>query len=477
MSSNVLTYIIEVQDKISDKLKTITIANEQQLGAWADVEKKINSANRSMKNMGGSIGSLREKIDALRTQREWIPASNTAAIRATNHEIERLEKQITKLESLDGGRLKKWFGEITSSIPALVNPLSMIGVGIAKSVSVGMENELQKQNITSLLAGDTNAADALFNQISEYGKKTVYDKAGLIEAQKTMMSFGLSSEKSFSTLKQIGDIAMGDANKMQSLALAFSQVTSAGKLQGQDLNQLINAGFNPLQIISEKTGKSMSVLKDEMGKGQISAEMIAQAFTWATEEGGLFYQGAEKAGQTLSGRMNQLKDSFDEMLIAIFGAIEPILSPLVDLATNVIGSIGNGISNFINGLKEGEGVAVAFGIVLGSLATGFVVLKAQTLALMAVQKIKTAIDVVSTLATLGWKGAMQSLNLTILACPLFWIITAIAAAVGAIVWLCSKITGLDTVWKTFSNVLPIVFPKSFVFLLVLSVSVQASFIF
>ena len=451
MSSNVLTYIIEVQDKISDKLKTITIANEQQLGAWADVEKKINSANRSMKNMGGSIGSLREKIAALRTQREWIPASNTAAIRATNHEIKRLEKQITKLESLNGGNLKKWFGQITSSIPALVNPLSMIGVGIAKSVSVGMENELQKQNITSLLAGDTNAADALFNQISEYGKKTVYDKAGLIEAQKTMMSFGLSSEKSFSTLKQIGDIAMGDANKMQSLALAFSQVTSAGKLQGQDLMQLINAGFNPLQVISEKTGKSMSVLKDEMGKGQISAEMIAQAFTWATEEGGLFYHGAEKAGQTLSGRMNQLKDSIDELLIAIFGAIEPILSPLVDLATNVIGSIGNGISNFINGLKEGEGVAVAFGIVLGSLAAGFVVLKTQTLALMAVQKIKTAIDVVSTLATLGWKGAMQSLNLTILACPLFWIITAIAAAVGAIVWLCSKITGLDTVWKTFSN--------------------------
>lgn len=447
MSSNVLTYIIEVQDKISGKLKTITIANEQQLGAWADVEKKINSANRSMKNMGGSIGSLREKIDALRTQREWIPASNTAAIRATNHEIERLEKQITKLESLDGGRLKKWSGEITSSIPALVNPLSMIGVGIAKSVSVGMENELQKQNITSLLAGDVEAADTLFNQISEYGKKTVYDKAGLIEAQKTMMSFGLSSEKSFSTLKQIGDIAMGDANKMQSLALAFSQVTSAGKLQGQDLNQLINAGFNPLQIISEKTGKSMSVLKDEMGKGQISAEMVAQAFTWATEEGGLFYQGAEKAGQTLSGRMNQLKDSIDEMLIALFGAIEPILSPLVDFATNVIGIIGNGISNFINGLKEGEGVAVAFGIILGSLAAGLVALKVQTLALMAVQKIKTAIDVVSTLTTLGWKGAMDALNLSFLACPLFWIIAAVVALIGTIVWLCSKITGLGTLWK------------------------------
>ena len=88
MSSNVLT---EVQDKISDKLKTITIANKQQLGAWADVEKKINSANKSMKNMGGSIGSLREKIAALRTQREWIPANNTAAICATNHDIKDLK--------------------------------------------------------------------------------------------------------------------------------------------------------------------------------------------------------------------------------------------------------------------------------------------------------------------------------------------------------------------------------------------------
>lgn len=451
MSSNVLTYIIEVQDKISDKLKTITIANEQQLGAWADVEKKINSANRSMKNMGGSIGSLREKIAALRTQREWIPASNTAAIRATNHEIKRLEKQITKLESLNGGNLKKWFRQITSSIPALVNPLSMIGVGIAKSVSVGMENELQKQNITSLLAGDTNAADVLFNQISEYGKKTVYDKAGLIEAQKTMMSFGLSSEKSFSTLKQIGDIAMGDANKMQSLALAFSQVTSAGKLQGQDLMQLINAGFNPLQIISEKTGKSMSVLKDEMGKGQISAEMIAQAFTWATEEGGLFYQGAEKAGQTLSGRMNQLKDSLDELLIAIFGAIEPILSPLVDLATNVLNALSNGFSRIFDVLSNIYplilGITAAIGVLVIAMNALKISMAAQELILNAlIIKEKIVIGLTNL-----WAGIQAILNAVMALSPLTWIIAGAVALAGAIVWLCSKITGLDTVWKTFSN--------------------------
>ncbi len=109
--------------------------------------------------------------------------------------------------------------------------------------TVGMENELQKQNLTTLLGGDIDAADTIFGKISEYGKNTVYDKAGLIEAQKTMMSFGIASDDAFESLQRIGDIAMGDNQKMQSLALAFSQASSAGKLSGQDLMQMINAGF------------------------------------------------------------------------------------------------------------------------------------------------------------------------------------------------------------------------------------------
>lgn len=446
MADNILTYILELQDKISPALKAVNINNDKMLGKWAEVETKINAAKRSMSDTGNSIGSLNEKIAALRTQREWIPASNTAAIRATNHEIQRLEKEVQRLESLDGGKFKKWMNDITGSIPALVNPLSMIGTGMVLSVKKGMETELQKQNITSLLAGDVDAAETLFNQISEYGKKTVYDKAGLIDAQKTMMSFGLSGETAFKTLRQIGDIAMGDANKMQSLSLAFSQATSAGKLQGQDLMQLINAGFNPLQVISEHTGKSMSQLKDEMSKGQISAEMLAQAFTWATEEGGLFYQGAEKAGQTLSGRMNQMKDSVDEMLVAVFGAIEPILSPLVDLATKAIAAIGNGISRVIGCFKNGGTGATVFRIALDSLAAGLVAMKVQALAAAAAVKIKAAFDAMATVSTLGFKAAMDALNLSFLASPIFWIVAAVVALVAAIAYVINKTEGWGKTW-------------------------------
>lgn len=95
--------------------------------------------------------------------------------------------------------------QLTSSL------VGKISGAIGKMVEAGSENELQKMNMTTLFRGNAEAAEDMFARISEYGKVTVYDKAGLLEAQKTMMSFGITGEQSFATLKQIGDIAMGDS--------------------------------------------------------------------------------------------------------------------------------------------------------------------------------------------------------------------------------------------------------------------------
>lgn len=93
---------------------------------------------------------------------------------------------------------------------------------------------------------------------------------------------------------------MGNADRFQHLALAFAQVSAAGKLTGQDLLQMVNAGFNPLQEISKKTGKSISELKDDMADGAISVKMVEDAMKGATSEGGRFFGGMEKASKTFS---------------------------------------------------------------------------------------------------------------------------------------------------------------------------------
>lgn len=69
MAENILTYILNLQDNISDKLKRIGINNEQQLDTWAKVQRQVNGATQTMQNMGRSIGSMNERIAALRAQR------------------------------------------------------------------------------------------------------------------------------------------------------------------------------------------------------------------------------------------------------------------------------------------------------------------------------------------------------------------------------------------------------------------------
>ena len=155
-------------------------------------------------------------------------------------------------------------------IQGIISSVQSVANAFAGITQAGATAELQLMNLKTLYGGNAEAAEAMYERISEYGKVTPYDKAGLIEAQRTMMSFGIEGEKAFETLKQIGDIAMGDKQKMQSLSLAFAQMSSTGKLTGQDLMQMVNAGFNPLQEISKQTGKSVAELKKEMERGAIS---------------------------------------------------------------------------------------------------------------------------------------------------------------------------------------------------------------
>ena len=431
--ANILEYTLTLKDFVSAKLQKIGINNDTMLEKFAELEKVQKKVSRGFAQMGTSVHTLQQKIALLKAERDLLPIGSLSAIRKYNSEINKLEHSVSKLQTLNGSKLKTWFSEALNSLPGLAtNPLILAGAGIGMSIRKGMEADLQQANITTLLRGDVEKAKALYAQLSDYGVKTPYDKAGLIEAQKTMMSFGLSSEFAFGKLKNIGDIAMGDVQKMQSLSLAFAQATSAGKLQGQDLMQMINAGFNPLQVISERTGESMAQLKERMSKGGISAQELAQAFEWATDKQGLFYQGAEKAGQTLSGKFNKMMDSITELALKVYEAISPILGPLVDLMAVIFSSIGGGIGWLIQKFQEANPVVLLVAGAIGIYATAMILHNTYTAIATAWQN------------RLTW--AVIKTNLAFLANPITWIIAGIIALIAIIAYCIVGVSGWGKAW-------------------------------
>jgi tape measure domain-containing protein len=204
-----------------------------------------------------------------------------------------------------------------SAFQGIGNTINLLGIG----VGIGTLGTLAKgiYDITSaaeqtriqfeVMLGSASKADTMIRQIREFAAATPFETQDLEQATSTMLGFGIAAEDIMPNIKMLGDVAGGNADKFGRIVYAFSQVSATGRLMGQDLLQLINAGFNPLQTISEKTGIKLSVLKKKMEDGAISAEMVKGAFQIETSEGGRFFGMMEKQSQTLAGRMGTLVDN------------------------------------------------------------------------------------------------------------------------------------------------------------------------
>ena len=186
------------------------------------------------------------------------------------------------------------------------------------------------------LLGNEQLSKKFFGEIREFAVNTPLMLNTLAGGAQTMLGFNIEARKVIPTLKMIGDISMGDEQRFQSLTLAFSQMSSTGKLMGQDLLQMINAGFNPLSEISRKTGKNIAVLKDEMSKGLITSEMVADAFKSATEEGGKFHGMLEKQSKAMKGSISNFMGAIDDMKNAIGEGMQPAITSSISGLTTLV---------------------------------------------------------------------------------------------------------------------------------------------
>ena len=214
------------------------------------------------------------------------------------------------------------------------------GAGVLKALGseiIRVRGEFQATDTAiQTLLGSKEKADALMAQVREYAKISPLEFSDVTAATQMMLGFNIEAEKVPRFISAIGDVSMGEAQKFNSLTLAFSQMSATGKLMGQDLNQMINAGFNPLQQIALTTGKSIATLKEEMSKGAISAEMVQKAFIDATSAGGKFYQMSENASKTINGQLSMMQDAMDAAFNEMGQKSEGAIMKGIQMTTSLI---------------------------------------------------------------------------------------------------------------------------------------------
>lgn len=212
------------------------------------------------------------------------------------------------------------------SVAGIIAGLTQLG---RKIFELGVQQEQLNIAFTTFL-GSAEKARVLLAQLTKFALVTPFTPDQVNQAAKALLAFGVRGNEIIPTLKMLGDVSSGTGKDLTEMAIIFGQIRSTGRLMGQDLLQLINAGFNPLQIISEQTGKSVAKLKDEMEKGLISFDMVAGAFKTATSEGGLFFNLMEKQSVSIGGKLSTVAGNIEEVFKNIFSATSGPLADFVD---------------------------------------------------------------------------------------------------------------------------------------------------
>lgn len=299
------------------------------------------------------------------------------------------------------------------------------GAGVLKALGAEMirvRGEFQAADTAiETLLGNKEKANALMSQVREFAKISPLEFSDVTAATQMMLGFNIEAEKVPRYLQAIGDVSMGNTQKFNSMTLAFSQMSAAGKLMGQDLNQMINAGFNPLQIMSEKTGKSIATLKDEMSKGAISAEMVQQAFIDATSAGGRFYQMSENASKEINGQLSMMQDALDSVFNELGTKSESVIMDGIQMTTSLI--------------QNYETV----GRILAGLVVTYGTYRTAVMLVTAAESKHTLVEIGLTNARLLARKAQLALNAAMLTNPYVLLATAVVG-LGVAMWALSDST-------------------------------------
>lgn len=310
---------------------------------------------------------------------------------------------------------------------------------LAEVVKSGVDyNATMESYLTNfkVMLGSEEAAATKLSEIRKMAASTPFSLDDLTGGTQTLLQFGIAADDTTGVLQRLGDISLGNAEKLQTLTRAYGKMSSAQKVTLENVNMMIDAGFNPLNQICDATGESMSDLYKRISDGKVSFSELEAAVEAATSQGGQFYNGMLEASQTFSGRMSTLKDNISaltgELTSGLFAALGDLVVKLNEVVVSFLDS-----DEKMAQLKETIGIATA---VVAAAGTAFLTYKGYVAAATAIEVVHTAATTAMTAAhkaaeagATGLAVAQAGLNAVLKANPIGLVVSLLAALAAGLV--------------------------------------------
>ena len=262
-----------------------------------------------------------------------------------------------------GGKSGRGFAK--GVVGVLGKAAAVVGVGaiVGKTISLGMERAISIENSKKKLEGLGHSA-ASISSIMDSALKSVKGTAyGLGDAAKTaamMSAAGVKNgQEMTTTLKTVADVAAISGRSLTDIGTIFGSVAARGKLQGDDMLQLMQSGIPVLQLLGKHLGKTSAEVSDMVKNGQIDFK----TFEVSMREG--MGGAALKAGETFSGAMMNMRAAIGRLgeafLSPAISGLKPILAgttAMVDAATAAVGPLASAMGDRLGAAAQVVGNAM-----------------------------------------------------------------------------------------------------------------------
>ncbi|WP_254306593.1 tape measure protein [Clostridium sp. 001] len=235
--------------------------------------------------------------------------------------------------------------------------------GFVKPMQIAGDYEQTQMAFTTMLKSAQKANDFLA-QAQNMANDTPFEFPQLANASKKLLAFGWDAKSILPDLRTIGDASAGlglGAKGIDEITLALGQMKAKGRVQGDEILQLTEAGIPATKILQEQLGLTADQVANIGNQGIAADKAISALLTGMDKRFGGMMQAQSK---TALGLISTLKDTFENKILNQWGTglwtgIKPGLIKVTDWLdkndkkVTELGSLfrkaGENVSSFIGG--------------------------------------------------------------------------------------------------------------------------------
>jgi len=351
------------------------------------------------------------------------------------------------------------------SIVGIAFGVQQIGNFVNKVLDAGTTVENATTGLTTLL-GDSSEAVRVVQNAMEDATKTPFAFEGLLSANKALIGAGVEADRARADVLNLANAIAatgGGDNELQRMVVNMQQISNTGKATAMDIKQFAFAGVNIYKVLAEATGQPIAKVKDM----EISYDMLTFALQKAHDKGGIYYNGLENMASNTSVQMSNVGDAVFQMMNDIFTENKPLIDSVIQSMLDFLQTLRDAAG----WLKENKAGVLAFAGAIGTITTAIMLYNTYQ-KIMAWWAAFTATSILYETFALGamtagmagasaggmiLAGVMALINAVN---PFMWIVLAIAAVVGAVIYCWNKFAAFRgflyafwSVLKTFAGII------------------------